>query len=243
VSGEAQGGVLLLSGGVVARMALADTYLLYVKAGMRPLLLLSAAVLLVLGGLRLAASLRSPRAGEHHPDLGGEWAGWLLVVPVLAVALVTPSPLGAFAAGRSAPRPPVVAAGSSFEPLAPGPDGVADLTVTNFLRRALFDERRSLDGARVRLVGLVAPDPSITPGSPGGFRLTRFVLTCCAADARPMQVAVRSLPATVPPTDAWVEVVGTWRPGSGAARAGGPLPELDAERVGQVRRPAEPYER
>jgi len=242
VSGEAQGGMLLLSGGMVARMALADTYLLYVKAGMRPLLLLSAAVLLVLGGLRLIAGLRSPRADQHDPDLGGGTAGWLLVVPVLAVALVTPSPLGAFAAGRSALRP-VVAAGSSFEPLAPGPDGVADLTVTNFLRRALFDERRSLDGARVRLVGLVAPDPSITPGSPGGFRLTRFVLTCCAADARPMQVAVRSLPATVPPTDAWVEVVGTWRPGSGAAGAGGPLPELDAERVGRVRRPAEPYER
>jgi uncharacterized repeat protein (TIGR03943 family) len=242
VSGEAQGGLLLLSGGMVARMALADTYLLYVKAGMRPLLLLSAAVLLVLGGLRLVAGLRSPRADQHDPDLGDGTAGWLLVVPVLAVALVTPSPLGAFAAGRSALRP-VVAAGSSFEPLAPGPDGVADLTVTNFLRRALFDERRSLDGARVRLVGLVAPDPSITPGSPGGFRLTRFVLTCCAADARPMQVAVRSLPATVPPTDAWVEVVGTWRPGSGAAGVAGPLPELDAERVGRVRRPAEPYER
>jgi uncharacterized repeat protein (TIGR03943 family) len=236
--GEAQGGVLLLTGGVVARMALADTYLLYVKAGMRPWLLASAAVLLALGGLRLAASLRRRWPGDHpdqrmdhRMDHPGEAAGWLLVVPVLAVALIPPSPLGAFAAGRSAPRP-LVAAGSSFEPLAPGPDGVADLTVTNFLRRALFDEERSLAGARVRLVGLVAPDP----GSPGRFRLTRFLLACCAADARAVQVAVRQ-PGPVPPTDAWVEVVGTWRPG------GGTLPELDAERVGRVPRPAEPYER
>jgi uncharacterized repeat protein (TIGR03943 family) len=88
---------------------------------------------------------------------------------------------------------------------------------------------------RVRLVGFVVPDPQ-----PQGFLLTRFAISCCAADAIPMQVAVLAAQGGIPPPDTWVEVEGTWQPPvSGDTRL---PPILRPTSVLRIDPPADPYE-
>jgi uncharacterized repeat protein (TIGR03943 family) len=92
-----------------------------------------------------------------------------------------------------------------------------------------------LKGVPVRLIGFAAP---VAAGD--GFLLTRFVLTCCAADARPVRVAVRGAGPPWPAPDTWLEVVGTWRAERRDAEDEHP-PVLDASELRSVPAPANPY--
>jgi uncharacterized repeat protein (TIGR03943 family) len=244
VNAETQGGILILTGGVVARMAVSGTYLLYVRQGMRPWLLSSALVLVVLGCLRVWSALRpgpaaaaGPAAGHGHEPHAPAVA-WLLVLPVLAVVLIAPNPLGSFTAARQSATVAVVAPPDPFPPLERSADGTVALPVMEFVRRALFDDRRSLAGVPVRLVGMVAP---AAKGGTEDFRLVRFMIACCAADAQAVQVAVHGVPGSVPPTDAWVEVVGRWRAPT-AAEADDQVPPFVVDEIRTVPRPESPYE-
>ena len=65
--------------------------------------------------------------------------------------------------------------------------------------------------------------------------MTRLVITCCAADASPVNVDVSSaLPA--PPTGAWVQVTGRY------AGSAGDVPRLSASAVVAVPMPQNPYD-
>ena len=118
-------------------------------------------------------------------------------------------------------------------PAAPGDPVV--LSLKEFVGRAVYDRGRSLQGTPVRLVGFVTPD---TRG--GGFLLTRFIVTCCAADARPLRVAVRGLEPPGPAADTWLEVTGTWHAEPRAAEDQRP-PVLDATDVRTIPAPTSPY--
>jgi len=268
VNAETQGGLMILTGGVVARMAMTGTYLLYVRQGMRPWLLSSALILVVLGILRVWWALRpdpAPGAGSGAgPDAGpgagsgggngratdghGDHEGhapkvaWLLVLPVLAVVLIAPNPLGSFTAARQSAKAAVVAPPDPFPPLQRAADGTVSLPVMEFVRRALFDDRRSLDGVPVRLVGMVSPKGK---GGTEDFRLVRFMIACCAADAQAVQVAVHGVQGKVPPNDSWVEVIGRYRAPTGGgdqAEEGDEVPLLDVDQMQTVPRPENPYE-
>jgi uncharacterized repeat protein (TIGR03943 family) len=154
---------------------------------------------------------------------------------VLAIALVAPAPLGAFAAGRQ-PANALVPPAAPLPPLPAPTAGAVDLTLSEFGLRAVYDEHRSLAGVPVRLVGFAAP-----AREGDGFLLVRFVLTCCAADGRPVRVAIRRTNPPYPKPDTWVEVVGTWRPGPAGGESGRP-PELIAQQVRPVPAPERPYE-
>ena len=73
------------------------------------------------------------------------------------------------------------------------------MRVFDFVARAISDPAESLNDVPVRLEGLVVNDPEIDDG----FRLTRFLVSCCAADGVPIQVAVRGLDTTFE-DDTWV---------------------------------------
>lgn len=239
-----QGIVLVLFGGVVARVVLADLHLNYVKPGMGPALLAAAAVLVGLGGLALWESLRedpqSPATaheahghagGDDHGHVGdGPRAAWGLLLPVAAVLVVPAAPLGAFTAERMTAIAPVASSAAVFPPLQGDP---ADLSVGDFVSRAIWDDGRTLAGQRVRLVGFVSPDQA------GGWQLTRLGLACCAADAYVLKV--QALGAPPPPADSWVEVVGTWQPGSGTGVEGA-IPLLAVESAVPTPAPANPYD-
>jgi uncharacterized repeat protein (TIGR03943 family) len=233
---DAQAGLILALGALALRLGLTDAHLAYIQPAMGPALALAGAVLAVLGGVVLLRRGRADPAeslGEGHDHAGGSRIGWLLVAPILAIAVVAPSPLGAFAANRAPTTLPI--AHREFGPLPAAISGAVDLPLTEFVGRAVYDQGRTLRGAPVRLVGFVTRD-----ARGGGFLLTRFVISCCAADARPVRVAIRGGEPPWPATDTWLEVTGTWRPESRSAEDTHP-PVLDVTGLRTVTPPANPY--
>jgi uncharacterized repeat protein (TIGR03943 family) len=234
-----QAAMLAVVGGTVLWLGLTDASLAYVRAALRPALAASGVVLLLLAATTLrAAGGTGPPAGAPgaHAHGGRLGAGWLLIVPVLVLLLVAPPALGSFAASRQAPRAGGAATGA-FPPLADPVDGAVPLPVSEFVSRALYDEHRSLAGARVRVLGFV------TPGDHGGYRLARFNVFCCAADAEAYEIEIRG-DATPRRADQWLLVEGRWlpQPVAGTMQPSSRRPVLVAEAVTPVKPPADRYE-
>lgn len=229
MTAQLQGALVLTVGLIAVRLAATGDALLYLKPAMRPWLLLAAAALVVLGGYHaLRDAVDTPR---------GPWVGMLLLLPVLTLVVVAPGPLGAYAAARAntiSPAPPP----GLFAPLSEPVDGAVDLRLREFISRARYGDRQSMNG-RVRLLGFVAP-PHATDEA-GTFRLTRFMMVCCAADGRPLQVSVRARDVSVPPSDTWVEVEGTWQPGPATGDPAA-VPVLTLADFRIVDPPQQPYE-
>jgi uncharacterized repeat protein (TIGR03943 family) len=241
--------LLVLVGGAVLRISVGDTYLRYVKPSMRPYLLVSGVILVLLGVLLLIDILRQARHHEVHEDdesygmdetaevhdahghvHPGSSAAWLLVLPVLAIFLIAPPALGAFTAERATAA--VVDTGSA-PPLPPG--NPVSVGVGDFASRAVWDNGSTLKGRTVTMLGFV------TPGKVAGtWYLTRLTLTCCAADAVTSKVLMVGPPSS-PATSTWVNVVGQWTPGGGI-NSETAIPWLQVTSVTPVSQPANPYE-
>jgi uncharacterized repeat protein (TIGR03943 family) len=174
-------------------------------------------------------------AEAAHDHAHGPAVAWLLVLPLLALLLIAPPPLGAFAAGRQSARPPVTTQ-TTYPPLPAMEAGAVPLPMTEFVFRALYDPDRSLEGARIRLSGFVTP---VEDGE--GYFLSRFTMNCCAADAT--AVNVRILGDGVRTADTWLEVEGRWAAGDPPEIGESPQPPaLDAESVREIPAPVQPYE-
>jgi uncharacterized repeat protein (TIGR03943 family) len=244
------GGVLLvLVGGAVLRISVGDVYLRYVKESLRPWLLASGAILVLLGLLTLLDVWRSSRAEAadapaeaatdaqdhdhaHGHDHAAPRAAWLLLLPVLAIFLVAPPALGAYSAERETAVVTAPADDSGVEPLPPG-DPV-DLLLSDYASRAIWDDGRSLAGRTVALTGFVSAAPD------GGWYLTRLSLSCCAADAIATKITVKDAPYA-PPSNTWVTVTGEWIPGGGT-QSETAIPWVKAREMAEVPVPKNPYE-
>ena len=167
--------------------------------------------------------------GQDHGHLGPR-AAWALLLPVAAILLVPATPLGSFTANRIDAFAPAAATDALYPELAGDP---ADLSIGDFVARAVWDDGRTLAGQRVRLVGFVSPDGD------QDWYLTRLGLACCAADA--YAVKVRPLGAPVFPADTWVQVTGTWAPGGGTQEPGA-IPQIQVESAIPIAVPANPYD-
>jgi uncharacterized repeat protein (TIGR03943 family) len=242
--------VLVAVGATVTWLAWSGTALDYIRPALEPYLLASGLLLLLLGALPLAVGQLAGRASPPRLGAGAEPAplephghrdrpgvGWLLLLPVLVLLLVQPAALGAYAAASRAARP-APAGNGAYPPLAAPVRGAVPMTMAEFVTRALRDPNRSLAGVRVRLVGFVA---AADRGDGGAYRLTRFIIFCCAADAEALQVAVRGDPVRRQ-ADQWLEVEGTWLPQPVADDPNPPPPVLVAATVRPVRQPRQPYE-
>ncbi len=95
---------------------------------------------------------------------------------------------------------------------------------------------RRLAGQRVVTEGRVFRDDSLPAGTVG---LYRFVIVCCAADAIPVQVVLRSADAARLPNDGWIRAEGTV--GSVNAADGAAVAVVNAERVTAISAPSDPY--
>jgi uncharacterized repeat protein (TIGR03943 family) len=232
--------LLVVLGATVVWLWWSGQALNYVRPGLAPWLLAGGVVVGLLGllpplGLLGKETAQADRHGSHHHHRGR--VGWLLLVPVLVVMLVQPAALGSYAvASRSA----VPGGGDSgFQPLAAPVRGAVPMSMAEFVTRAVRDPGQSLAGVRVRLVGFVAP----SEGHEGGYRLTRFVIFCCAADAEALQAVIRGDP-TPRARDQWLEVEGTWQPRPPAAEddPSPPPPALQVATVRPVAPARPPYE-
>ena len=145
-------------------------------------------------------------------------------------------PLGSYAVSSRS----VIPGGGDgqFPPLTAPVRGAVPMSMAEFETRAVRDPSQSLAGVRVRLVGFAAP----AEGDAGGYRLTRFVIFCCAADAEALQAVVAGDP-TPRARDQWLEVEGTWVPRPAAVDDPSPPPPvLKADLVHPVTQPRPPYE-
>ncbi|MGW1811353.1 TIGR03943 family putative permease subunit [Streptomyces sp. NPDC002078] len=199
--------LLTLTGlGLLHTALFTDTYLRYVKAGLRPPLVASGVVLLLLG-LAAAAARGGQEHTAHedhapgHDHSGAPRIAWLLFLPAISLLCYAPPALGAYTAARSNSKPVAVQRG--FAPLpATSP---LPLTLTDFTKRVQQDPSRAVRSRLVRLTGFV------TPAEDGdGWYLTRIIFTCCAADSQTVKVRVYGTEA--PPANTWLAVTGTWHP-------------------------------
>ena len=250
--------LLLLVGGAVLRISLfSELYLRYVQAALRPYLIVSGALLILLG---LAAAVRGMRHRQHeeHDDHeeeegeegegdehghshshshahGGPRIAWLLTLPALALLLFPPPALGSYSASREEAQRAAQGVGS-FSALPAG--SPLDISVAQYSSRAIYDTGHSLKGRTLRMTGFV------THGSDGTWYLTRLLVTCCAADATISKVEIRGDEADgAPQTDSWVTVTGTWIPKGKLGTDGAWPPVLKAAQVEQVKEPADPYDK
>ncbi|MDI1465568.1 TIGR03943 family protein [Catellatospora sp. KI3] len=245
---QAQGVVMLLLGGAILKASLTDMYLRYVKAGLQPfligagLLLVLAAIMTIWYDLRHGATVDTECADDHdHAGHSGGGhghreprIGWLLIAPVLGLLLVAPPALGSYAAGQAGTALSAQQT-TDFPPL---PDGdPVQLSVLDYATRAIFDSGASLGERTVQLTGFISLGPDGQP------LLTRMILSCCAADARPIKVALTgSAPEGVAP-DTWLEVTGTYSTQTLADPVNGEdIPFLNVATWRPVPAPKEQYE-
>jgi uncharacterized repeat protein (TIGR03943 family) len=230
---ETQNVLLVLLGGALCKIAHDGSFLRYVKPSLLPFLISAGVVILGLGLVSIGRDVRAGRGVSDHHDHAGR-SPWLLVLPVLAIFLVTPPALGADTVSRSAravaPKQPAVA----FPPLPAGP--APALRMSDFVTRAVWDDADSLHGRQVRLVGFVVH------GAQDSTYLGRLVMACCAADVTPVKVRLEGLSSLVTlPQDSWFEVRGQVVPGSARSNTHF-TPTLTVSELHPVPAPTEPYE-
>jgi uncharacterized repeat protein (TIGR03943 family) len=231
--------LLVVLGATVIWLWWSGQALNYVRPGLVPWLGVGGVIVLLLGLLPPLGLLgRQPaQPGGHGGHRHRAQVGWLLLVPVLVVMVVQPAALGSYAVASRSAVPGGGDAG--FGPLAAPVRGAVPMSMAEFVTRAVRDPDQSLAGVRVRLVGFVAPNQ----GEEGGYRLSRFVIFCCAADAEALQTVIRG-DATPRARDQWLEVEGTWMPRPPAAEdnPSPPPPALHVDAVRPVAPARPPYE-
>lgn len=208
---QAQAVVMLLFGGAIVRASVTDMYLRYVKESLRPFLIAAGVVLIAAAVMTLVHEVLRPRAGsagEHADHDHGDgkphrepWVAWLLILPVLGLLLVAPPALGSYAAGQAGTALSSQQI-SDYPPLPPGDP--AKVSVLDYASRAVFDKGVSLGDRTVQLTGFVAQGPNGEP------ILARIILSCCAADGRPIKVGMSGNAPAGLANDTWVEVVGKY---------------------------------
>ncbi len=245
MSDEAGAAISLLFGAILVRLSLTGAHRRYVKDAMGPWLLAAGILLIGLGVFALVRALRrrpvrAAAGGDHDQDHDpsghahghrGEAVAWFLVVPVVTLLLVAPPALGAYSLDRT-PSVNVRATGKRvFDPLPGGPTTVA-MALLEFGQRAADGDGASFKDTPIQLSGFVAGD-----ATSGGFRIARYQIACCAADAQAAVVEVVGLadPGLTP--DQWVTVVGTFQPGGEPGR-----PRLLATTVTPIPPPDDPYD-
>lgn len=223
---DTQNALLVILGGAMVRLAAGDVFLRYVRPSHRWLLIGAGAAIVALAAVAFVRDVRAPAGARQGDDGHGDGAGgddglgddghgagrhapWLLLVPVLAVALVAPPALGADAVVRTGSGNTVRAA-DLMAPLPPG-DGVP-LTIGEFVQRAVWDTGGSLDDREVTLTGFV-----VRRGA--AVDLARMTIVCCAADARANRVHLVG-DLSDPGPDTWCRCTASCSPVAAPRRRG-----------------------
>lgn len=255
--------LLVLSGlGLLHASLFTDLSLRYVKEGMRPMLIASGVMLLLLG-VAEAWSHRTPGVQDDHDerqeheggdshdhgtdsDTGsgsgsGSGSGHghdHSAVPRVAWLLFLPAlslllyAPPALGAYTASRAAPKAVAEQRYFEPLPATSPVP-MTLTQFTSRVQQDHKRDIKGRSIQMTGFVTPDKQ-----GDGWYLTRIIFTCCAADATSVKVRIHETPALTANT--WVAVTGTWHPG-GTLGTKTAQAALDARTVKKIARPVNAF--
>jgi uncharacterized repeat protein (TIGR03943 family) len=183
----------------------------------------------VLMTVAAAGRLLSVRTARPEPVRARELAGLgLLLIPVVVVAASPVTSLGSFAVDRRASFASAFV--SSSGDISSGELSLADVagaTRVPELMNALVGRA----GEEVSFVGFVDRDEGMPADE---FMLTRFMISCCVADALTVQVRVTGAPPGEFEPDDWVRVTGALYPVEREVI-------VDASSVEPVPRPKDPY--
>ncbi|MCG8926850.1 TIGR03943 family protein [Lentzea sp. CC55] len=230
---ETQNILLVLLGGALLKISFSGLYLRYVQKSLLPLLIAAGVVMI---GLALFAIIRDIRRGkaadEHdHEHSHSSRSTWLMLLPVMAVFLISPPALGGDVVNSAADTNQTQRSRNLLGELPSG--DVIPLSMTEFVTRTAWDESGTLDGRRVRLTGFMLR-------SEGDTFVARLAISCCAADARPLKVKLTGDVPTIA-DEQWVEVTGQVVPKS-ATEQNSWVPSFTVESFTSVPEPVEPYE-
>ncbi len=154
---------------------------------------------------------------------------WLLLLPVIAVMIATPAPLGGWGLNRQQTRD----SNRNWSPLTVVPGVATVVPVPDFVGRSLEPGAPSVVGLRVELIGFVSGRTD------SDFTIARYSIACCAADAIGSTISVTGqLPPSAPLNTTelqWVKVIGRF------ANVNGGVPTVVAESVIVIGSPKDPY--
>ena len=182
------------------------------------------AIILTAAAIGRLLTVRTHR--REHLSARTSWALGYIVLPAVMVLALPPTALGSYAASRRS-----LSAGFAGGPALEAGDRVTLAAVaagvwSDEAHRALVDRA----GSRVTFEGIVTR----REGSPADeFVLTRFIVSCCVADALSVQVRVVGAPPGFE-EDQWVRVSGTFYPV-------GREVVVDAGSVRPIPQPDDPY--
>jgi uncharacterized repeat protein (TIGR03943 family) len=227
----------------------------YINDRFLPLIVFSvvAAVALALGAWpRKDSGLDAPHDHDHHhadhehahehaPEGDRKanvplWGALILALPVLLGVLVPARPLGASAIdnkGLNTSAPLSVGASGQPAKLDIAPQ---DRTVLDWVRAFNYaDDPEVFNQQPADVIGFVYRDDRLPAGH---FMVSRFIVTCCAADASGVGMIVHWPNNASPADNTWVRVRG---PVTATAFNGKPAPLVEASSVEVVPQPDRPY--
>jgi len=205
-----------------------DRYQSFLSVRMRPMLVLATSLLVL---FLLAVLMRRGSAGATDSPARTCAHAAVLLVPLLYMVPVQGQQLGSYTASQrnfaqaTMPEQP----GSSAGPVSSRPPG-GSLTIAELLSD--FQRQR---GHTVITEGMAYQSAKLPPGH---FVLMRFMVWCCAADARPIGVVVASADADSFENDTWVRVEGE---AVAECVDGRDLPCIRAVHIEKIERPKMPY--
>ncbi len=173
-----------------------------------------------------------PQAGHQHAVPTS--ALFLIAVPVLLGLLVPPRPLGAAAMSNrevGIGLESVASPGNNLTFKTTGPKNILDWQVAFWQSQ----DPASFTGQEADVIGFVYRDGRFGDDT---FMASRFVVSCCVADAASVGLVVRWPEAASLAEDQWVRVTGRFELGEFEGEA---IPILVADTVTPTDPPAQPY--
>ncbi|MGH2692795.1 MAG: TIGR03943 family putative permease subunit, partial [Actinomycetota bacterium] len=173
--------------------------------------------------------LATARTDDPHPlGRGTAWGVGFVLLPVVAILVLPPAALGSYAASRRSLSSGLVATAPDLA--SGGQVTLASVAAAGWSE----DARRSLvrrAGSKVSFEGIVARRDGQAANE---FMLTRFIVSCCVADALSVQVRVVGAPPGRFDEDDWVRVSGAFYPV-------GKEVVVDASEIEPIPQPDDPY--
>lgn len=236
----------LATGLLALWMGLTDAMLKYLRPSMRPWIVTAGVGLVAIGvyGIVRARQLAVETRAHDHTTIATTTTkkrrpriGWLLVTPVVAIILFGPQPMGDFALRRT-PHLPEYAFDIAAYASSSG-QRVPALKMSDFLGGATQSGNHDyLVSHDIALRGFVSFRGVAGPDS---FVLTRYLISCCAADAQPLSVTIVGA-TSVPDKNQWLDVTARYDPTIRPVANGGYGPVLRAKHLQPISPPTGPYE-